>query len=79
MRALVPEAEGQHVTVSVDGTVVEALAAGPGILDLTVPIAASSGPRRIDLRWTKVVALSRPDWRAAAALLECIALVQSVT
>ena len=74
VRAHVPEAAGQQVTVSVDGAVVDSMTTGPGVLDVTLPIPASTGPRRVELRWARAVPLSQPDWRVAAALLELIAL-----
>jgi hypothetical protein len=74
MRALVPEAEGQSVTVAIDGAVVDSVTADPGILDLSVPISASMEPRRVVLRWAKTVPLSQPDWRSVAALLELLAV-----
>lgn len=69
IRAEVPEREGQRLVVRVDGRQVAARAVGPGSLVLRIPIAASSGPRRVELAWARTEKLTPPDTRHAAARL----------
>ena len=69
IRADVPRAVKQRLTVTVDGHVVASVPVKPGPLDLRVPIPASSARRRLELRWAKVYPLAAPDLRPTTALL----------
>jgi hypothetical protein len=70
IRTLVlPRRHGQTLQVLVNGRVVDSRRVKPGVLELGLPLAASRGPRTVELRWAGVTRLSAQDRRSAAARL----------
>jgi hypothetical protein len=57
------------VQALVNGKVVASQPVPPGPLDLRVPVQASSGNRRVELRFAATIQLKAPDLRPAAMLL----------
>ena len=77
IRANVLPVKGQHLEVLVDGRRAISRRVGQGALQVNVPLVASTGRRRIELRWTKVAQLGPADRRKAAARLEFVGIVQA--
>jgi hypothetical protein len=75
VRAQVLPAANQHVEVILDGRRVASRDLDPGPLELRVPVPATDQPRRVELRWRAVSAISRSDPRDAAARLEFVGVV----
>jgi hypothetical protein len=69
VRGEVPAGAGKHVQALVNGKVVASQPVPPGPLDLRVPVQASSGNRRVELRFAATIQLKAPDLRPAAMLL----------
>jgi hypothetical protein len=59
--------QGQRLQVLVDGRLVASRIVTPGLLNLDLPVPASHGRRKIELRWAGVTRLSALDPRSAAA------------
>jgi hypothetical protein len=67
-------ADGQRLSVLVNGRTVASRVAKPGELDLSAPVPASASARAIELRWARTAPISSNDPRPAAALLQAIAV-----
>lgn len=69
-----PGRQEQRVRIVVNGRVIASRNVEPGLLDLTIPLPASSGRRKIELRWLSVVRLPLPDGRTVTARLTFLGL-----
>jgi hypothetical protein len=73
---VLPRSGGQYLVVLVNGRPVYSMKVAPGALSLRVPLAASRGRRRIELRWAGATRLRAPDLRPATALAHFIGLTK---
>jgi hypothetical protein len=74
LRAAVPQGAGKHLEVLVNRHPVTSMPVVPGPLSLRVRVPASSGPRRVELRFGATIKLKGADGRTAAALLSFLGL-----
>jgi hypothetical protein len=70
-----PAPAGQTLRVLVNGKVVASRGVEPGDIDIRAPVAASSAPRLVELRWTFAPSLPAPDGRKAAAAITYVGFV----
>jgi hypothetical protein len=70
-----PRRHGQKLRVLVNGLALASRSVRSGSLDLDLPLPASSGRRKIELRWAGVTPLTAPDRRSAAAHLTFLGVV----
>jgi len=70
VRADVAPRPGQHIDLFVDGRKALSRDVGPGALDLRLPLPASSGRRRVELRWAGAAPISARDRRSVSARLK---------
>jgi hypothetical protein len=74
-----PKNAAGMLSVLVDGTQVLASKLAPGMFDLTVPIPAANGNRRIEIEATNVDRLPTPDGRLASFHLTGLALARTAS
>jgi hypothetical protein len=80
IHALIPTGTpGQHLRLFVNGLLLQSRSVRPGELDLNLPLPASSGRRKIELRWTRLIRLPVPDGRSVAARLTFLGLSSGST
>jgi hypothetical protein len=70
LRAHALEGDGQRLAIFVDGSEVFDQGVSAGMIDVRIPLAGSTAPRRVDLRWAEEMRLSATDPRLVAARLE---------
>jgi hypothetical protein len=71
----VPAGAGKHLELRVNGHRVASVAIVPGPLSVRAAVPASSGSRRVELRFAATVRLNAPDLRPAAAHLTFLGLL----
>lgn len=75
--SLIPVQNHQHLTVLDNGRTVLSQTLEPGTVQLGVPIPASAGARRVELRWSSESSLYRGERRRVTARLQFIGLGDS--
>jgi hypothetical protein len=77
VRGEVPAGAGKHLEVLLNGRDVVSVPVPPGVLDIRVPVPASSSNRRVELRFAASIKLKAPDLRPASARLKFLGFVAS--
>lgn len=75
LRGEVPVGAGKHLTVLVNGRTVFSEAINPGALNIRIPVLATTGSRRVELRFAATIHLAAPDLRPATAHLSYLGLI----
>lgn len=76
LKASVPAGAAHHLEILLNGRRLSELNVSAGPLSVSLPVGASSGTRRVELRFDGSIRLPAPDYRPTSALLSYVGFVR---